>query len=222
MSTTTDHEPDTSTTDLSDELHALEAQEAGLERRTRSLELAGPLALIFSFVALAVGIGALVVAFGNGSDTNTTPTASTAGGATPGTMMGSATATSRGMKMGAGGHGRFSASQVAAAAKGTVFVQLGDYWAAPTVPAVHAGKVTFVASNVGRVPHELMVERMPIKFESPMHPNEAAAQGMIADMDPGRSGRMTMRLRPGTYMLFCNAPGHYVAGQHITFNVTKS
>lgn len=221
MPITADHEPETSTTDLSDELHTLEAQEAGLERRTRSLELFGPLALIFSIFALAIGIGALVVAFSNGSD-KTTPAASDTGAAAPGTMMGSAPATSGGMKMGAGGHGRFNSSQVAAAAKGTVYVQLGDYWAAPTVPSVRAGKVTFVASNVGRVPHELMVERMPIKFESAMHPNEAAAQGMIKDMDPGRSGRMTMRLRPGTYMLFCNAPGHYVAGQHITFNVTKS
>ena len=222
MPTTIDPEPRQDSTALGDELHELEAQEAALERRTRSLELAGPLALIFSFVALAVGIGALVVALSNGSDRTATSAASGTGGATPGAMMGSAPATAGTMMMGSGGHGRFSSSQVAAAKKGTVFVQLGDYWAAPTVPAVRAGKVTFIASNVGRVPHELMVERTPIKFESPMHPNEAAAQGMIADMDPGRSGRMTMRLRPGTYMLFCNAPGHYVAGQHITFNVTKS
>lgn len=222
MPITADHEPETSTAELSDELHTLEAQEAGLERRTRSLELTGPLALIISIFAIAIGIGALVVAFSNGSDGTTTPTASDTGAAAPATMMGSTPAASGGMKMGAGGHGRFSSSQVAAAAKGTVFVQLGDYWAAPTVPSVRGGKVTFVASNVGVVPHELMVERMPIKFESPMHPNEAAAQGMIKDMAPGRSGRMNMRLRPGTYMLFCNAPGHYVAGQHITFNVTKS
>jgi hypothetical protein len=26
------------------------------------------------------------------------------------------------------------------------------------------------------------------------------------------------RLRPGSYMLFCNAPGHYAAGQHMLFN----
>jgi uncharacterized cupredoxin-like copper-binding protein len=87
---------------------------------------------------------------------------------------------------------------------------------------VRAGKVSFIASNVGRVPHELMVERMPMKFDSPMHPNEDAAQGMIDDMGPGKSGRMTMRLKPGTYMLFCNARGHYAAGQHTVFNVTKS
>lgn len=140
----------------------------------------------------------------------------------PGATMGSSSSAASGMMAGAGGHGRFSSANVAAAAHGNVYVQLGDYWVAPTVPTIRAGKVTFIASNVGRLPHELMVERMPMKFDAPMQPDEAAAQGMIDDMSPGHHGRMTMRLRPGTYMLFCNAPGHYAAGQHITFNVTKS
>jgi uncharacterized cupredoxin-like copper-binding protein len=135
-------------------------------------------------------------------------------------MMGSTA--SGGMMMGAGGHGKFTSAMVKAADHGKVYVQLGDYWAAPTVSSMPAGKVTFIATNVGRVPHELMIERMPMKFDSPMHPNEDAAQGMIDDMDPGKSGRMTMRLKPGAYMLFCNAPGHYAAGQHTMFNVTKS
>ncbi len=42
---------------------------------------------------------------------------------------------------------------------------------------------------------------------------------MIPDMGPGGSGRMTLNLRPGTYELFCNVPGHYAAGQHVTFTV---
>jgi uncharacterized cupredoxin-like copper-binding protein len=134
-------------------------------------------------------------------------------------MMGSSAA---GGMMGAGGHGRFTSAQVAAGARGTVYVQLGDYWAAPAVSSVRAGTVTFKASNVGRVPHELMVERAPIKFDAPMRPNEDAAQGMIDDMDPGRSGQMTMQLRPGTYVVFCNVNGHYAAGQHILFRVTGS
>jgi hypothetical protein len=115
-------------------------------------------------------------------------------------MMGSTA--SGGMMVGAGGHGKFTSAAAGAAAHGKVYVQLGDYWAAPTVASVRAGKVTFIATNVGRVPHELVVERMPMRFDSPMHPTENAAQGMIEDMAPGHSGRMTMRLRPGTYMLF--------------------
>jgi uncharacterized cupredoxin-like copper-binding protein len=208
---------------VEEELHELEAQEADLERRTRSLELSGPLALILSVVALGVGIGAIAIALSNGSDNEGMMSG---GGATRGNapqstgMMGSSA--SSGMMTGAGGHGRFTSAMMGAAARGEVYVQLGDYWAAPAVSSVRAGKVTFIASNVGRVPHEVMVERMPMKFDSPMHPKEDAAQGMIEDMDPGKDGRMTMRLRPGTYMLFCNLPGHYAAGQHATFTVTKS
>jgi uncharacterized cupredoxin-like copper-binding protein len=220
MSTTTDAEAQQPTPELADEVHELADQEAALERRTRALELSGPLALILSIFALALGIGALVVALTNDADQGAGAVVTGAGAATPGTMMGSGA--SRGMMMGAGDHGSFTFAQVAAGARGTVYVQLGDYWAAPAVSSVRAGKVTFKASNVGRVPHELMIERAPIKFDAPMRPNEDAAQGMIDDMAPGRSGQMTMQLRPGTYMLFCNVNGHYAAGQHILFRVTAS
>jgi len=137
-------------------------------------------------------------------------------------MMGSRGTGPSGTMMGAGRRGNFTASQVTAAAHGTVYVQLGDFWVAPAVASVRAGKVTFVASNVGSVPHELMVERMPIRFDAPMQPNEDAAQGMIDDIDPGKSGRMSLRLTPGTYMLFCNLPGHFAAGQHMVFTVTDA
>ena len=67
-----------------------------------------------------------------------------------------------------------------------------------------------------------MIERAPIKMTSPNQPNEDAAQGMIDDMSTGQAGRMTVRLSPGRYVLFCNAPGHYAAGQHTTFTITKN
>ena len=66
-----------------------------------------------------------------------------------------------------------------------------------------------------------MVERMPIKFASPMHPTEDAALGMIEDMDAGQSGRVAVSLTPGRYMVFCNVTGHYAAGQHTVFRVTS-
>jgi uncharacterized cupredoxin-like copper-binding protein len=100
-----------------------------------------------------------------------------------------------------------------------VKAQLGDYWVKPSTTSVPAGKVTFTATNVGQVPHELMIERMPIKMDAPGQPNEDAAQGMIDDMGPGESGSMTLNLKPGNYMLFCNVPGHYSMGQHTMFKV---
>lgn len=222
MAVTVEPELDSSQRALAAELHELEAHEAALERRTRSLELAGPLALILSLFALALGVGGLVVALNKNGDTAADSaaaasggTAGSAGASQPSTMMGSGGA----MIMGAGGHGKFTSAQMAAAGKGTVYVQLGDFWAAPTVGSVRAGKVTFVANNVGHVVHELMVERMPMKFDAAQSPDEQAAQGMINDMEPGMHGRMTMQLKPGKYMLFCNVQGHYAAGQHMVFTV---
>jgi len=233
MSATIDEPAQGSEADLAEELHHLEDQEANLERRTRSVELMGPLALVFALLALAGAGAALAVALTHehtGSSVNFT--AAGGGNATRATMMGAtrpssgsmmgSTAQSGGMMMGVGNHGKFTSSQVAAAAKGTVYVQLGDIWVAPTVSSVKAGKVVFKATNVGKLTHELMVERLPMKFDAPMQPNEDAAQGMIPDMDGGASGQMTMHLRPGKYMLFCNVEGHYMAGQHMVFTVTKA
>src|SRR5262245_15166367 len=154
MSTTTEDRTEQTSEDLAAELHDLEAQEASLERRTRSLELAGPLALVFSFIALAVGVGALVVALNNDHATN--------GGSVASAMMGSGTGSSSPasagmgsmasgrMMMGAGGHGKFTPAQVAAAKTGTVQVQLGDIWVAPDVSSVKAGQVVFKAENGGQ------------------------------------------------------------------------
>ena len=218
MPATVERDGEPSGHELAQELHELEAQEVELERRTRSLEFAGTLALIVSIFGLVLAIAAITVALANSSGGTNTMAATSNTGGNAGQTGSTASA---GMMTGAGGHGQFTSAMKGAAAHGKVYVQLGDYWAAPTVSSVAAAKVTFIASNVGHVPHELMVERMPVKFDSPMQPNEAAAQGMVDNMRPGQGGRITMRLRAGTYMLFCNVQGHYAAGQHILFNVTK-
>ena len=230
MSTLTEGPAVQTSDELVDELHELEAQEAALERRTRSLELSGPLALLFSFVALGLGIGALTVAMTHNTDKrivtitrSAAPASSTSGVSASSMQPAAMNSTATGAMMtGVGGHGKFTAAQVAAAKKGTVYVQLGDIWAAPAVHSVAAGKITFKAANVGQLKHELMVERMPMKFDAPMQPNEDSAQAMVPDMDGGGTGQVTVRLKPGKYMLFCNVEGHYAAGQHIPFSVTKA
>ena len=192
---------------LEDELHELEQDEKQLEQRTNQLSLIQGLTGLFSILALIVGITGLVVALianGKANDgRNATRAAAPAtAAATPGGMPG-------GMMGGS-------------AQPGVVRVTLGEMWVRPSVTSVPAGKVTFVASNMGHVQHELMIERMPLRMEGPGKPVEDAAQGMIEDIGPGRSGKMTLRLKPGKYELFCNVPGHYAAGQHIEFTVTKS
>jgi uncharacterized cupredoxin-like copper-binding protein len=219
----------TTTEDLADELHQLEVEEASLAERTRRLEFSNPLTLLFSILAFALALGALIVALthenGNSASSGGSAQAASAstaqsGSGTTGTPMGAMT--SNGMMMGVGGHGSFTKAQVAAANSGKVYVQLGDFWVAPTVSSIRAGKVTFVAKNVGMAIHELMIERAPIMLTGPGKPMESAAQGMINDMQTGQSGQITMNLRPGTYVLFCNVTGHYAAGQHLQFTVANN
>lgn len=189
---------------LEQELHELQSEEKRFEYRLQKTQVATLVASVFAVLA---SVAAIAVALANKSNTTqmvvrgTAPASRPAAGMPGGAMMG-----------GAGG----------AATSRTINVQLGEMYAHPSASSITAGKVTFVAHNVGKLTHELMIERMPIKMEAAGKPVEKAAQGMVDDMMPGDSGKMTLKLKPGTYMLFCNVPGHYAAGQHTVFTVTKS
>jgi uncharacterized cupredoxin-like copper-binding protein len=87
-----------------------------------------------------------------------------------------------------------------------------------TVPA---GKVTFNVTNVSKeTQHEMLVS--PVKDENTVLPyvenenrvdEEASGDlGEVSELDPGKSGSLTLDLKPGLYILFCNIPGHYTAG----------
>ena len=191
------------TRSLEDELDELAADEKQLKRRLETTEIA---VLLTAFLALIISIVAAVVALSNVSDHTTIVTRAPASSAPH--------ASASGMASGMGG------ARNAATAR-TINVQLGEMFVRPSASSISAGRVTFVARNTGQLTHELMVERMPIKMDGPGKPTESAAQAMIKDMMPGGSGRTTVKLTPGTYMLFCNVPGHYAAGQHTTFTVTR-
>jgi uncharacterized cupredoxin-like copper-binding protein len=193
MSNELEHEERASSRSLEAELDEIQRDERALKDRLEKSQLAMLVAVVFAVVA---SIAALVV--GLSKSTSTTTVISRGGGPTS-TQSGSGVAASR-----------------------TVTANLGEMWVRPNASSISAGKVTFVAHNTGQLVHELMVERTPLKMEGPGRPNEKAAIGMIPDLKPGASGRMTLKLKPGTYELFCNVPGHYAAGQHTTFRVTSS
>lgn len=190
---------------LAEELHQLEREENALAERTDGVEWKQWVAIALSTFALGVALFAAVIALTNDDD-NGTQTPAPAPQPTAG-MPG-------GMHDGSGGG--------AAAAARTVSVELGEMYVKPSMRSISAGKVTFTAQNMGKLEHELMVEPAPIKFDAPGKPTEDAATGMIEDMGPGGHGKMSMRLKPGKYVLFCNVPGHYAAGQRTTFTVTES
>jgi uncharacterized cupredoxin-like copper-binding protein len=38
--------------------------------------------------------------------------------------------------------------------------------------------------------------------------------GEVPELDPGKSGRLALRLSRGKYLLLCNVPGHFQLGMH--------
>lgn len=86
---------------------------------------------------------------------------------------------------------------------------------------VKAGEVTFAVTNSSmEMVHEMVVS--PIKDEKAELPYDSVAQkvdedaagslGEVADLDPGKRGALTIDLKPGTYILYCNIAGHYALG----------
>ena len=91
--------------------------------------------------------------------------------------------------------------------------------AAPT--EVPAGEVTFTATNASKdYVHEMILvkvadasKQLPyVAADFKVDEDAAGHLGEVSELDPGKSGSLTLKLDPGTYMLFCNIPGHYMAG----------
>jgi uncharacterized cupredoxin-like copper-binding protein len=198
----------------------LEAELEQLQHELANRKATRSATLLAVFIGVLIAIAALIAVSLRLQSNQNAATAmhDQMGGAGPGapassgSMPSGGSATMGGGTMGARG-GAGTATQVTA--------QLGDYYVHSSRSSVPAGQVTFVAQNVGQLTHELMIERMPIKMDAPGQPDEAAAQGMVNDMAPGQSGQMTVSLKPGRYMLFCNVPGHYAQGQRAMFTVTR-
>ena len=49
---------------------------------------------------------------------------------------------------------------------------------------------------------------------------EAAGDlGEVADLEAGKSGTLTLDLKPGLYAVYCNIPGHFMAGMWTVLEV---
>ena len=94
---------------------------------------------------------------------------------------------------------------------------------------VPAGEVTFVVTNTSKETiHEMVLSRVadvtvPLPYvEDEMRVDEDAAGhlGEVAETEPGKGGALTVTLEPGTYLLYCNIPGHYAMGMWVVLAVT--
>lgn len=94
---------------------------------------------------------------------------------------------------------------------------------------VKAGRVTFRVTNQSQaLVHEMHVLRTNLAgSQLPFHSkkdvfieSKVKNLGEVSDIDPGKSGKLTLNLEPGTYLLVCNQPGHSHAGMWTRVTVT--
>ena len=96
--------------------------------------------------------------------------------------------------------------------------------------SVKAGKVTFDVTNLSRsMVHEMIV--VPVDNANATLPyDESTGQipekqvkmlGETDEMEPNAEKMVTFDLKPGTYLLICNVPGHYAAGMWTPLTVTQ-
>ena len=94
--------------------------------------------------------------------------------------------------------------------------------------AVKAGEVTFNVKNDSKdTVHEMIVmflaepgKPLPyLEAENRVDEDKAGDKGEVSELDPGKSGALTVEMKAGKYLLICNVPGHYGAGMWTEFTV---
>jgi uncharacterized cupredoxin-like copper-binding protein len=108
-------------------------------------------------------------------------------------------------------------------AKATVRVTEKEFTLKPAPASAPPGPVTFVVRNAGRLDHEFVVlktnvapSRLPERGTKAAEPGRV---GKIPKFKPGVTKRLTLNLKAGKYVLICNVPTHYKAGQRSAFRV---
>jgi len=112
----------------------------------------------------------------------------------------------------------------ASPSKTLVKVQLKEFKVLPSPVSAKRGAVSFSVKNTGKVAHELVVlktktppAKLPVKSGKAV---ETGRVGKVGPLKPGTSRTLNLTLKAGKYVLLCNLPGHYQAGQRIGFTAS--
>ncbi len=98
------------------------------------------------------------------------------------------------------------------------------------VTTISAGKATFEVTNDSKdIIHEMVLSPIAsldvtlpyITDEYKIDEDAAGHLGEVAELDPGKSGSLTVDLEPGLYLLYCNIPGHFINGMWAVLTVTE-
>jgi uncharacterized cupredoxin-like copper-binding protein len=93
---------------------------------------------------------------------------------------------------------------------------------------IKAGTVTFRVTNLSSdTIHEMISSPVadptkPLPYDpanSKVLEDAAGHLGEVSELDPHKTGALTVELAPGTYVLYCNIPGHFDGGMWTTVTV---
>ena len=100
-----------------------------------------------------------------------------------------------------------SSSGAAAGAATTVPATLSE-WKVAVGGTVKAGTVTFDVKNAGTFPHNFTASGPGVSGKT------------TGNLDAGKSGTLTLDLKPGSYEFYCSIPGHKAQGMDLKLTVS--
>jgi uncharacterized cupredoxin-like copper-binding protein len=175
-------------------------------------------------VAAAFSWSALLVGCGSDDETSSTTAAAASDEATE---SGEGTATTEAPESGEATEAGSAATTTAPAAGGQPLkIEMGEFYYKPQDVQAKAGTVTIDADNVGGAPHELVLAKtdvdpakLPTVADGSVDEASLDVPGEIEEVEGGAAGTVTLDLKSGKYVMFCNLPAHYAAGMYGSLTV---
>ncbi len=114
----------------------------------------------------------------------------------------------------------------------TLDVTLDSGRITPAAVTVRAGQILFHLKNIAGdgQSHQFMVVRTTLRAaQLPFRPDGSVADDLSTvvilyngdPIPPGKTASAALSLDPGHYVLLCNLPDHYRAGEYVDFTVTR-
>jgi uncharacterized cupredoxin-like copper-binding protein len=110
----------------------------------------------------------------------------------------------------------------------TVAVSLAEWSVTPNPATIAGGPVNFDVTNDGTAVHNLQViatelppDGLPLTGSDAVDTDQVDDVAGIQRVEVGTTVTVPVQqLAPGSYVLICNVPGHYVQGMYVAFQVT--
>jgi uncharacterized cupredoxin-like copper-binding protein len=105
-------------------------------------------------------------------------------------------------------------------------IDMGEFYYKPKDAQAKAGTLTIDAKNVGSAPHELVLaktdlapDKLPTSSDGSVDEESLDVPGEVSEIPGGADGSVSVDLQPGSYVMFCNLPGHYASGMYGSLTV---